>query len=86
MYYVAYVEWVNEYNDFNKEKKLNFVQGDSYCDAMYKLIKHYGETDIASVKLEPLAPDNVLEFNYDNLEELEVFTEAKRILSENAFW
>lgn len=86
MYYVAYVEWVSEYNDFNKEKKLNFVQGDSYCDALYKLIGYYGETDIASVKLEPLTPGNVLEFNYDNLEELEVFTEAKRILSEKAIW
>ena len=86
MYYVAYVEWVDEYNDFNKVKKLNFVQGNSYFDALDKLINHYGETGIASVKLEPLEPDNVLEFNYDNLEELEVFTEAKRILSEKAFW
>ena len=53
---------------------------------MERLVAYYGDEEMVKVSLTPFSPDNLLEFDKDVLEELELFTEVKNVLGEKIMW
>ena len=86
MIYVAEVVWADEFNDYKKNTTYSFLWADSYINAMERLVAYYGDKGMVKVSLTPFSPDNLLEFDKDVLEELELFTEVKNVLGEKIMW
>ena len=86
MIYVVEVVWVDEFNDYKENTTYSFLWADSYINAMERLVAYYGDEEMVKISLTPFAPDNLLEFDKDVLEELELFTEVKNVLGEKIMW
>ena len=86
MIYVAEVVWADEFNDYKENTTYSFLWADSYINAMERLVAYYGDEGMVKVSLAPFSPDNLLEFDKDVLEELELFTEVKNVLGEKIMW
>ena len=86
MIYVAEVVWADEFNDYKENTTYSFLWADSYINAMERLVAYYGDKGMVKVSLTPFSPDNLLEFDKDVLEELELFTEVKNVLGEKIMW
>ena len=86
MIYVAEVVWADEFNNYKENTTYSFLWADSYIDAMERLVAYYGDEEMVKVSLTPFSPDNLLEFDKDVLEELELFTEVKNVLGEKIAW
>ena len=86
MIYIAKVVWADELNNYEENTTYSFLYADSYIDAMERLVAHYGDEEMVKASLTSFSPDNLLEFDKNVLEELELFTEVERVLGEKVIW
>ena len=86
MIYVAEVVWADEFNNYKENTTYSFLWADSHINAMERLVAYYGDGEVVKVSLTPFSPDNLLEFDKDVLEEYELFTDVKNVLSEKIMW
>lgn len=82
MVYIMNVEWYNDI-DGSTEAINGFVTGDSYNDVLTKVVTHYGEDELESVRLELFGPDDMLEFFKDKTN---LFNKVKSSLAEDIIW
>lgn len=82
---MTYIATVTYYNDVvEKELTVNhFIVGDSYANAVNKLINYYGEEDTESIYVEPFSPDDFLAFDKDFTD---VFDAVRTKVGERVLW
>lgn len=89
MTFVACVKYWNEYiNNYvgGMETVHCFLVAETFKDAMDYVCRLYGEECIEAVSLEAFGPDQMLEFNEDNVEEYAMFNEIYNQLAPKQVW
>lgn len=85
MVYITHVQFYDDYDNISKNTNC-FVYADTYVEAVEKMARFYGNDYIENIEVEVFSPDDFLEFQTDDIKEIDLFTEIKLRLSDRVIW
>lgn len=70
---------VEYYEEYDKETYINrgYTMGETFAEAMEKVVKHFGENALGAVILTPISNDSVIELKEDNIADASLHTPWK---------
>ena len=79
---------VNFYDEFDEKTRRNylFVAGEDYHDILHTVEKYYGKETIEFISMEPISPDNFIEFSSEDPYAVETFCSLEKHIKDNVIW
>ena len=83
MIYIGRLKWFDKEENDSRQLGI-FVRGDNYADVMETVADYYGDYEIETITLEAFSPDNLIEFDLNEDEEL--YSQVVNRLGERVVW